>query len=145
MQPPSFILQPLGRTAATGENVFFAVTVTGSGATTLQWRRDGVDLPGETGRTLLLPSVDEASEEFMTWWQQFFWGRHYEWGASLVVVDRPGISDLTASPQVVADGANLTLSVNPTGEGPFGFNGRRMGPTYRVRMALSMSLQFQQG
>ena len=128
VQPPSFILQPLGRTAATGENVFFAVTVTGSGATTLQWRRDGVDLPGETGRTLLLPSVDEASEGIYDVVATSSFGVGItSGGASLVVVDRPGIGDLTASPQVVGDGANLTLSVNPTGEGPFRIQWQKNG------------------
>lgn len=56
--------QPQPQYSCDGQAPAFSVAVDGPGAYTFQWRRDGVDLPGETGPTLLIPgaTLDDAGE-----------------------------------------------------------------------------------
>ncbi|WP_404423322.1 immunoglobulin domain-containing protein [Nibricoccus sp. IMCC34717] len=56
--PPQILRDPLSQSAKQGGNVSFSVAV--SGATQLQWRKDGNDLPGETSATLELTGVTAA-------------------------------------------------------------------------------------
>jgi hypothetical protein len=56
--PPTIITGlPLETVAARGSNVVLAVTATGPGPLTYQWRFNGVDIDGATSRTLSLPNV----------------------------------------------------------------------------------------
>ena len=57
---PVFTLQPLPAksTVATGSDVTYSVANTGTATITYQWRKNGVDLPGETNSTLNLTAVD---------------------------------------------------------------------------------------
>lgn len=57
---PVFTLQPLPAksTVATGSNVTYSVANTGTATITYQWRKNGVNLSGETNSTLNLTAVD---------------------------------------------------------------------------------------
>ena len=55
---PVFYQQPLSRTISGGANVSFFTAVGGAQPISLQWRKDGADIPGEAGLTLTLPNVD---------------------------------------------------------------------------------------
>jgi uncharacterized delta-60 repeat protein len=54
---PAFVVNPTSQAVAEGSNVRFTVDVTSGSSTRLQWVRDGIVLPGETNRILLLPEV----------------------------------------------------------------------------------------
>lgn len=58
---PVFTTQPASKTIATGSAVVFSATATGSPAPTFQWRKNGSDLPGSTGPTLVLTGTTVAS------------------------------------------------------------------------------------
>ncbi len=54
---PTFITNPTGATVCPGATVNFTVVATGTPTPTLQWRKDGVNIPGETLSTLTLTAV----------------------------------------------------------------------------------------
>ncbi len=58
--PPSFSQQPVSTSAAFGANASFSVTVTGSPAPTLQWRKGTTPIAGATGSTLALTDLGLA-------------------------------------------------------------------------------------
>lgn len=49
---PTITVQPLSQTVAEGAGASFTVAATGNGVLSLQWQKDGVDLPGQTGGAL---------------------------------------------------------------------------------------------
>lgn len=51
---PAILLQPVSKTIAQGSTVVFTAVAGGSPVPALQWRRDGVSIPGATGPTLVL-------------------------------------------------------------------------------------------
>lgn len=55
--PPNIVTPPQSRTVTNGATVVFSVTVGGSGPFSYQWRRNGVDLGGQTGATLTIAAV----------------------------------------------------------------------------------------
>ncbi len=57
---PAFTAQPQSRTINVGANVSFTVTVTGSPAPTLQWRKDGTAIMGATSATYAIDNVQAA-------------------------------------------------------------------------------------
>lgn len=56
--PPLIVQQPLPAGVSSGSNVNFSVTAFGISTLSYQWRKDGVDLPGENSSTLSLTAVD---------------------------------------------------------------------------------------
>jgi hypothetical protein len=56
---PQFTVHPSGRTVAIGGTATFKVTVIGEPAPTIQWQKNGVDLPGKTGVELTLSNVQQ--------------------------------------------------------------------------------------
>src|SRR5687767_12613144 len=56
-QLPTIIDAPEGRSVLTGSNVIFSVTAAGGAPLSYQWRWSGVNIPGATNPTLLLPNV----------------------------------------------------------------------------------------
>jgi hypothetical protein len=58
---PSFTSQPVSQSVAAGASVTFSVAVTGSPTPALQWRKDGIALPGATATTLTLSNVSSAN------------------------------------------------------------------------------------
>jgi uncharacterized repeat protein (TIGR03803 family) len=55
--PPLVSLQPQSQTLASGAKAEFTVTATGSPAPTYQWQANGVNIPGATSATLIIPHV----------------------------------------------------------------------------------------
>jgi hypothetical protein len=58
VRQPVIQTQPGDVTVAAGATAGFAVTATGSGTLSYQWRRNGVDLPGRVTSTLTLTAVE---------------------------------------------------------------------------------------
>lgn len=57
---PSFNSQPAGRSVSIGNSVTLTVDVSGTPAPTLQWMKNGTAIPGATGTTLTLNSVQAS-------------------------------------------------------------------------------------
>src|SRR6185436_11377012 len=60
--PPFFTVHPIGQTVPQGGTAVFTVVVGGFTPITLQWRKDGVALAGETTATLTLTDVLTTAE-----------------------------------------------------------------------------------
>jgi hypothetical protein len=56
-QPPTITTQPSAQTVVAGTTATFSVVVAGDPAPTLQWRRNGLNIPGATASTLALSNV----------------------------------------------------------------------------------------
>ena len=57
---PSIVTQPADLSVAAGEAAAFSVVADGNPSPNYQWRRDGADLPDETGATLQIANVSTA-------------------------------------------------------------------------------------
>lgn len=97
----AFTLQPVDKTVSAGASVAFAVATNSIIPPALQWYRDGVALPGETGSILVLSNVTAADEGNYTVLAQ---------RALEVVVSQPGrLTVLTgAAPQIETAANQLT-------------------------------------
>jgi len=60
-QAPLFTLQPAAKFGVEGKSVVLEAGATGGPLPTFQWQKNGVDIPGATGRVLRLPQSDGAS------------------------------------------------------------------------------------
>jgi Immunoglobulin domain len=88
---PSIVNQPTNQTILAGANVNFSVTFTGTAPLNYQWRKNGVNIVGETSSTLTLNSVTAANS-----------GSY-----SVVVWNAYGsVTSATAYLAVLTDGAN---------------------------------------
>jgi len=55
--PPSFTVQPVSQNKFAGESVTFSATVSGSTPMTLQWRKNGVPIAGQTTSTITVTNL----------------------------------------------------------------------------------------
>jgi hypothetical protein len=55
--PPSFSLEPQSQTAFVGDNVTFSAAAVGAPPITLQWKKNGANLPSQTNSTLIVSNV----------------------------------------------------------------------------------------
>ncbi len=58
---PTVVQQPQAQNVPAGSNVSFTVGVTGSPEPSYQWRKNGVNISGQTGPWLYLPNVQSAN------------------------------------------------------------------------------------
>lgn len=58
--PPSFAVHPCDQSQPAGGTATFSVTAGGSPVPTLQWRKNGTPIPGQTSSTLTLTSLSAA-------------------------------------------------------------------------------------
>ena len=110
MVPPEITLDPVSQDKYVGEDVDFTIAATGTAPITYQWKKDGADLPGETGTTLSLTSLTLADEGDYT----------------CVATNAVGSDESTA--------ATLTVSIRPaiTVTSPNGGNLLVVGTTYEI-------------
>ncbi len=57
LDPPAVTAQPLSTNVAIGDSAAFCVSASGTPPIRYQWRRNGVNIPGETNRCLTIPVV----------------------------------------------------------------------------------------
>jgi hypothetical protein len=123
---PLVLDEPDGQTANLGDNVTFSVVAntrggeifqTPSGDFTLQWRKNGVDIPGETTSTLQLNNVQASDAADYTVVVSNATGPTHSDVATLTVNAGPGAPVITTQPanQVAAEGQTATFSIAASG------------------------------
>jgi len=90
--PPVITGQPASQTAVSGTTITLSVTASGAGPFTYQWRRDGTNLAGATGATLVLNAAQPGDSGYY----------------SVVVTNPNGATPSTAA----------TINVLPVGASP---------------------------
>ncbi|HYC78397.1 MAG TPA: right-handed parallel beta-helix repeat-containing protein [Planctomycetota bacterium] len=115
-QDVTFPGPPVGGTTCEGQPFVFTVTPGGLGTFTYQWRKDGSDLPGETGAALSFAAVapgDAGSYDVVV---TGACGPETSPAAVLAVTPLPvAPSSASASPDVVCDGVAGTVTLTATG------------------------------
>jgi autotransporter-associated beta strand protein/YVTN family beta-propeller protein len=104
-QYPVISAQPPDLNLAVASTATFNLTVTGPGPFTYQWRFNGVDIPGATGATLVLPSISTASQGVYSVLVANAYGATISAGAVLTVYE------LTVTGQWDFGGGNLQATV----------------------------------
>ncbi|MDP1578734.1 MAG: MBG domain-containing protein [Candidatus Didemnitutus sp.] len=123
---PSITTHPESRTVSVGANVTFVGAASGTPTPSLQWRKDGQNLPDQTSTTLTLTAVQGSASGTYTLAATNSAGTAISNGAVLVVVTPPTV---TIDPQsgVVTVGAGFSFSVTTSGTAPFTYQWRRQG------------------
>jgi hypothetical protein len=117
---PAITTQPLSQSVAAGGSVTFTVAASGSPAPTLQWRKDGANIAGQTGTSLALTGVQAANAGTYTVVATNSAGSATSAGAVLTVTTAGGTDTapvVTASPQghTIATGSSVVFDVAATG------------------------------
>jgi gliding motility-associated-like protein len=122
--PPVITTQPAAVNACEGTNATFTVTATGT-ALTYQWRKNGVNIGGETGLSLTLNNINLLSAGNYDVIINGTCGNLISNAAALTVATNPVI---TGQPfdQQVCEGTNVTFGVTATGSG-LSYQWRRNG------------------
>ena len=107
-------VQPIGQVAVAGQPVTLSVVATGSPAPAYQWQKDGVNLPGATGASLVLASAQPADAGRYTVVVTNALGTATSTPAALTVNVTPAITAQPGS-QTPILGRVVTLSVSATG------------------------------
>jgi hypothetical protein len=107
--PCTFLRQPTNQSVRLDGNGGFSVAVTGHPPFSVQWRLNGVAIPGATNSALLLTNVQLAHEGDYSALVSNCFGAVESDRARLVVLIRPTITLFPVSQSVVA-GGNITLS-----------------------------------
>jgi len=124
LNAPVITAQPASQTVATGANVTFTVSASGTPAPTFQWRKNGSAISGATGATLTLNSITSADAATYTVVASNVAGTATSNGAVLTVTgSSSGAPVITTQPtsQSVATGASVTFTVAVSGTAPFSY------------------------
>ncbi len=123
---PEISVQPDDQTVCTGSDAVFSVVATGLGTLQYQWRRNGVDLPGATSSTLVVPAVTSTDEGSYDVVVQDDCGVVTSTGAQLTTRTVPAITEQpTGTVACVGDAITLTVGVDAVS--PVSFEWRRNG------------------
>ena len=135
--PVIFTAQPLSQAVSETDEVVFSVAVTGTGPFDYQWRKDGMDLPGEDGPELRIASAVKTDEGGYDVLVSNVVGDFPSQTATLEVVE--GAPRIVQQPgdQILRTGDALHLEVSALGRPPlryqWRFNGRPIaGATQRT-------------
>lgn len=117
LYPPEFLLQPVSQNVAPGATVVFSALVNNPPPIYYQWRKNGVDIPGATGSTLLLSNVQVVDAGNYSVFVNNASGGISSSNATLNVGYPPVI---TAAPSdaIALVGQTVTFAVSVTGTAP---------------------------
>ncbi|MBX3737538.1 MAG: immunoglobulin domain-containing protein [Candidatus Didemnitutus sp.] len=124
---PVITLPPQATTVVEGGATTLAVTATGSGTLTYQWRRDGVALAGATSSSLSLPSVTPTQAGAYDVVVTNHVGSVTSASATLTVAPLPTVTMTGARRNVVVPGGAVTFSVSASGTGSISYQWIRNG------------------
>ncbi len=132
--PPTITAHPGGAVKDFGDDITLSVVATGTAPLSYQWKKDGVNLSGETNDTLELIYVENADEGSYTVVVTNACGSESSGSALLVVNDPDNPSScippvITAHPNgaIVAPGDNVTFTVGVDGTAPFTYQWYKNG------------------
>ncbi|MCF8226739.1 MAG: immunoglobulin domain-containing protein [Bacteroidales bacterium] len=106
---------PTNKTLCPGDNAVFNVTATGS-ELTYQWQKDGIDISGANGRSLILTNITDANEAEYQCVISSACGSDVSQVATLEVYDAVNITDQPEA-LTVCEGQSAGFTVIATGTG----------------------------
>ncbi len=123
---PHFAVSPVSQSVAVGSTVTFSALALGPGAPTYQWRKDGADLSGATGATLILSGVQTASAGAYDVVATASTGTAVSPPATLAVILPAPPSIVSATGPATLDvGQGALFTVVATGTGPLSYQWRK--------------------
>ncbi|MBI3849394.1 MAG: immunoglobulin domain-containing protein [Verrucomicrobia bacterium] len=99
-EPPVIVSQPVSIRVNEGADATFSVAASGNPILKYQWRRDGVNLPGATGASIVLTNVQFAQAGTYSVRITNAFGVA-ESSNAVLTVNRPPLADATATPPLV--------------------------------------------
>lgn len=123
---PTILSQPSGATVCEGANVTLSVSASGAAPLGYQWRRNGVNVAGANGSSLVLNGVDGADAGSYDVLVSNSCDSVTSAAAVVVVNEAPLITQQPGN-QSGCEGSLVTLSVSATGTGPLSYQWRRNG------------------
>ena len=137
-------LPPLSTTALVGGTATFSVLATGPGPFNYQWRRDGVNITGATGATLVLSGLESSDAGFYNVIVGNASGAVSSAAAGLAVSVTP-LEAVTFSTQpasqTVSLGSTAVFEVSAEGTAPLTYQWRKDGVALAGAVGGSLSLQ----
>ncbi len=137
--PPVISIHPETQSACEGDTVIFEVFAWGTPPLTYQWRKDGVDIEGETNAQLILDPMgpDDIGSYDVIVSNDF--GSATSDSADLELLEPPTILE-HPQPATVCLGGDISFSVSAVGSEPLEYQWRRDGsiifgatnPTYHI-------------
>ncbi|MBI5800233.1 MAG: immunoglobulin domain-containing protein [Verrucomicrobia bacterium] len=120
---PAITAHPQSQTVNAGASVTFTVVASGTAPLSHQWRKDGANLPGATGTSLALTSVQPADAGSYSVVVSNSAGFATSAAATLTVnvPVTPPVVTVQPQSQVVTAGTNVTLTVSATGTAPLSY------------------------
>ena len=120
---PIFTVHPLPAksTVASGSDATFTVNAHGTAPITWQWRKNGVNLPGETGDTLTLTSVDWFDAGSYTVVATNGMGFTASSAAVLTVTTPPLFTTQPPALKPVASGGSASVALSVVGTAPISY------------------------
>lgn len=125
---PTILVQPLSQTVPAGAQVTFGVAASGDGQLNYQWRKNGVDLSGQSGASLTITNTTSADAGDYSVNVSNTAGATSSAMAKLTVTPSQ-LPVITKQPtnQTVSAGANVTFSATATGAAPLSFQWKKNG------------------
>ena len=125
-QGVTIVTQPQSQSATNGASVVFSVVAAGTPPLTYQWRFEGQNIPGQTGSSLVIASVQEIDAGNFSVAVRNIAGEVISGNALLTVIRPPSIQTQPAS-QNVNLGATVTFTVAASGDSPLTYQWQKNG------------------
>jgi arabinan endo-1,5-alpha-L-arabinosidase len=137
---PAFLSSPASSSAYVGGDVTLSATASGEPMPAFQWRKDGVNISGATGRTLTLQNLSVADSAVYSVVATNAAGSATSAAATLSVAAPP--SAITAHPVSLTQpaGTPATLSITVDGDGPFTYQWMKNGVVLAGETAAILSI-----
>lgn len=139
---PVITVQPGDAAVSAGATVSFGVTATGTLPLLYQWRKNGVDIAGATGQTLLLLNISPADAALYSVIVYNQYGYDTSRSATLSIGSALNPIVITVQPisQATTIGANIALTVTATGSDPKTYQWRKNGTPINGATANTLNL-----
>lgn len=138
--PPFIISQTSGVAALLGTSASFSVSIGGTPTPTLQWRKNGINIPGATISAYTITSVQAADAGTYTLLAQSAAGTVTTAGATLTIIYPPPSITLQPTPANVLSGGSVTFTVGVASGVPPAFQWRKDGVPIAGSIGSSLTL-----
>jgi uncharacterized repeat protein (TIGR03806 family) len=137
--PPAITTQPESQSANPGDVVVLEVTATGSGSLSYQWQQDGVNIPGATNSSYLIPDAEPGDAGTYAVVVSNVAGTVTSSNA-LLTINGPPIITGQPSGQSVTLGDATVFSVSSSGTAPLSYQWRFNGTNIEGATTSSYSI-----